>query len=221
MREKDDATQHAAEGGIGGNLHDVPRRPDLRSELPEMLEHALDGCTASKGWLYDRFAPKLLRRLRSRYQSAGLDAEELLHDAFVLFFQDDSRVLRSFVTRTPVSAQTDSKLECFFWNLACGIASNRRRSRRRFRPLPLLGADQRPGVEDAEQRNLDKDTLVRLDACLRRGNARVYLYYKMRFVDGLTPEEISQATGWSRKATYKLKLSLNQTIESCARKLGL
>ena len=103
MREKDDATQHAAEGGIGGNLHDVPRRPDLRSELPEMLEHALDGCTASKGWLYDRFAPKLLRRLRSRYQSAGLDAEELLHDATV---RTILRVLPSSENSTVTSAPT-------------------------------------------------------------------------------------------------------------------
>ncbi len=221
MRDNQDSTQHAAEGGLAGAVPETSRGPRIESTLPSRLDEVLAGCSVSKGWLYDRFAPRLLRRLRSRYQPGGLDAEELLHDAFVLFFQDDARVLRSFVERTPASSRTESKLECFFWNLACGIASNRRRSRRRFHPLPLIGADQRPGIDDPEQRNLDKDTLVRIDACLRKGNTRVYLYYKMRYVDGLTPEEIAQATGWSRKATYKLKLSLNSTIEGCIRKLGL
>jgi len=40
-------------------------------------------------------------------------------------------------------------------------------------------------------------------------------------MDNLTPEEIAQSTGWSRKATYKLKQTLNSEVQTCAEALGL
>ena len=65
------------------------------------------------------------------------------------------------------------------------------------------------------------DLLKQLDRCLRAQRARIYLYYRLRYYEGLTPEEIARATGWSRKATYKLRQALNEAVRTCARELGI
>ncbi|MEM1183001.1 MAG: hypothetical protein AAGM22_31960, partial [Acidobacteriota bacterium] len=78
-------------------------------------------------------------------------------------------------------------------------------------------ADERP---TAEQEALDRDRLERLADCIERANARVFLYFSLRFRDGLAPEEIVTVTGWSKKATYKLKQRLNDAVEVCAEALG-
>ena len=73
-----------------------------------------------------------------------------------------------------------------------------------------------------EQQAIDRDLVEQLDACLKqRGGTRTYLYYKLRFRDGLTPEEVALVTGWSRKATYKLRQSLEEVVQKCAAALGL
>lgn len=47
--------------------------------------------------LWERFAPRLLRRLRSRYPY--LDAEDLLQESFVRHLRDDSALLRRIAAR--------------------------------------------------------------------------------------------------------------------------
>jgi DNA-directed RNA polymerase specialized sigma24 family protein len=211
-----------------------PGSPDARWSAPgdaadaesgtitSRLERIVAGDREARAWLYDRFAARLFRALRARYgHERDLDPEELLQDAFLFFFQHDARVLASFLASVPPAERSPSRLDAHLWGLACGIASNRRRSSRRRRTLSLSETDAIADAADAERRNLDRDVLSRLTDCLARAGSRVFLYYKLRFVDGLTPEEISRVTGWPLKATYKLKLSLNDAVDRCAKRLRI
>lgn len=185
--------------------------PSVEQQLAKLLK----GEKEAMAWLYDTFAPRLYRRLRQRYAyPGGLDAEDLLHDAFIALLQHDRRLLRRFHGR-PAGEQTTAALERFLWDQACGVASNHRRSLARH-PIESLPTSIEPvQAPSSEQGLVDRDRLARLDACLETSSPRVYLYYKLRYHDGLSPEEITRATGWSRKATYKLKESLNKALEQC------
>lgn len=191
---------------------------DVRGRLAEVVA----GDRAAREWLYDEFAPRLFRRLRARYGGrGGLDPEELLHDAYISFFQNESRVLGRFLERQASEGCSSARLEAYLWGLACGIASNRRRSIRRHGEPESLEDRQLREERAGESAHVDRDTLQRLGGCLKKAGSRVYLYYKLRFVEGRSPEEIAGATGWSRKATYKLKLALNGAVERCARLLRI
>ena len=65
------------------------------------------------------------------------------------------------------------------------------------------------------------EVVGQLDECLSESGERLYLYYKLRYRDGLTPQQVSRAAGWSMKATYKLKQKLNEAVERCAELLGI
>ena len=117
--------------------------------------------------------------------------------------------------------RTESRLDGYLWDLACGIASNRLRSARRRPATALVPVEAAVDPVNEERRTLDRDVLSRLRACLKRAGSRSFLYYKLRFVDGFTPEEIARTTGWSRKVTYKLRFVLEGAIDRCARRLGL
>lgn len=199
--------------------------PDERVQSPgiaEDLRRVADGDRDARAWLYDAFAARLFRRLRARYGggAAGLDAEELLHDSFLSLFEH-GHVLAGFLSETPPAEQTGTRFESFLWNHACGIASNRRRSLRRRGAEPLPAEEPRAGTADPERESVGRDTLARLQECLEKRGRRIFLYYKLRFCDGLTPDEIAHATGWSRKATYKLRLALGEAAARCAEALGI
>lgn len=194
----------------------------MGAEVYEKLSSVLAGDPEATAWLYDAFAPRLLRRLRLRYRYFDCaELEDLLHDVFVLFLRNDGGLLRSFLAQRSPRQLTESSVERRLWDVACGMATNRRRSFGRRKVVPLESFDHPAPNATAEQSAIDRDQLRRLDACLREGNARVYLYFKLRYRDGLAPEEIAQVTGWSRKATYKLKQALNRQVETCVGKLRL
>ncbi len=196
-----------------------PRGP---SALFERLRRVAAGDRDAVAWLYDTYAPALHRRLRRRYERpGGPDPGDLLHDAFVFFLQRDAKALSDFAARTPDDERAAAALERHLWDLACGVAANRRRSAWARRVLPLLGLDPASPAASPDRAAEARERLARLDDCLKDGSGRVYLYYKLRYFDGLTPEEISGATGWSRKASYKLKDALNQAVRRCAERLGL
>lgn len=186
------------------------------------LKSLVEGDRDAKEWAYETFAPKLFRRLRARYSGGerGLDAEELLHDAFLALFEQ-GRALGAFLEQTPEEELTGDRFHQFLWNQACGIASNRRRSQLRRPTASLPDAEMASPDPDPERESLGRDAVARLDECLEKRGRRTYLYYKLRFSDGLTPEEIEHVTGWSRKATYKLKLALNEAVARCAALLGM
>lgn len=191
-------------------------------EIYDKLSGVLAGDPEATAWLYDAFAPRLMRRLRLRYRYFDCsELEDLLHDVFVLFLRNDGGLLRSFLAQRSPRQLTESHVERRLWDVACGMATNRRRSFGRRKVVPLETFDHPAPSPTAEQSAIDRDQLRRLDACLRGGNERVYLYFKLRYRDGLSPEEIAQATGWSRKATYKLKQALNHEVEACIDKLKL
>ena len=190
--------------------------------LTERVQQLVAGEDEARRWLHDTFATRLRRRLRGRYaRHRGMDVEELLQDAFLFFYQQASRTFGRFLDEVPLEERSEARLDGYLWDLACGIASNRLRAARRrpvsFAPL----ADDAADPEDGERRALDRDLLARLAACLKRAGSRAFLYYTLRFVDGFTPDEIARATGWSRKATYKLRLVLDGAIDRCAQRLGL
>lgn len=184
------------------------------------MRRVLGGERQARAWLYDTFAPRLYRRLRQRYgQPYELDAEELLQDAFVYFLQDDCRVLQRFLDRYPEGGRAE--LARYLWDQACGVASNQLRNRRTRRAALRSAQSAKPVHQDPEARRIDRDTIRRLEACLRGRRERLFLYYKLRFVDGLTPDEIARVTGWSRRVTYRLRQQLNEAIEQCAEDLGV
>lgn len=192
----------------------------MSEALRDQIQRVVDGDSDATARLYDRFAPRLFRRLRARYGPSGLDPEELLHDAFVLFLQHDARVLRRLAERHDDTSLDEQTVHTYLWDQACGIASNRRRSQRRAGVVSVGGSDLVADDTDS-RRTLTADLLERLDDCLSRKSPRVYLYFKLRFVDGLSPDEVAQATGWSKKATYKLRQRFNDALSDCASRLGL
>jgi len=186
------------------------------------LRLVLAGDVAAAAWLYDTFAPRLYRRLRRRYgYPGGLDADDLLHDAFVYFFQRSGAALRRIVDRSAPGELTPEGLERRLWDLACGIAANRRRAAARRRGTALTERVILASAPQGERQAVSRDLLQRLDACLRGSRPKVYLYFKLRYWDGLLPNEIAAATGWSPQATYKLKEDLNAALAECAACLGI
>lgn len=191
----------------------------MAHEVEDKLERVVEGDLEATAWLYDTFAPRLGRRLGSRYPDLAAELEDLVHDVFVLFLRPEGNLVRAFLDRYP---PTRDALERRLWDLGCGLASNRRRSAHYRQQVHLDDRDRTDPIADAERRTVDRDRLQRLDACLReKATPRVYLYFKLRYRDGLSPEEIAEVTGWSRKATYKLKQALNQEVKTCAEALGL
>lgn len=191
--------------------------------LDSRLSALVEGDAAAAAWLYDTFAPRLYRRLRQRYgYPGGLDPEELLQETFLLLLRDDRRLLRRFLDRVPRGERSEARLARFLWDQAGGLAANRRRSTRRRGATPKLSAEAMERfpspTADGERRTLARDLLGRLDACLAE-RARVYLYYKLRHVEGLTPEEIARLTGWSIRAVYKLRAALTEAVEKCRKRL--
>jgi len=183
------------------------------------LRRVVEGDRLAQEWLYDECAPKLFRRLRLRYEiSYDLDAEELLQDAFVYFLKDEARVVSRFLDRFPRGGQPE--LDRYFWDLACGLASNQLRNRKTRRAAMKEVRKVEP-FDDPETRRVDRDTVRRLEECLRGKRQRIYLYYKFRFVDGMTPEEISQALGWTKRVTYRVRQQLNEALAECTRSLGI
>lgn len=200
-------------------------REARRGEVHRRLHMLLAGNRRAAAWLYDTFAPSLYRRLRLRYGHVeGLDANDVLHDSYLLFLQRDAKVIRDFLDRVEPEMQTEARLESYLWDLACGVASNRRRSAAALpRHQSLDSVTDRELFEDHGQEGLllDRDALARLDSCLQGRGSRLYLYFKLRFRDGYTPDEIVKMTGWSQKTTYKLRQDLNEAVRSCAEVLGI
>lgn len=192
--------------------------------VEERLERLLEGDSGAAAWLFDAFAPPLLRRLGQRYgYLGGAEVEDLLQETFLLALRHDGRLLAAFRRRAGEAGLPleERDLERFLWDQACGLASNRRRSAAFRNVVPLAGAPQAVVEGSAERQAIDRDTLLRLDGCLRGSGERIYLYYKLRHRDGLTPEQIAETAGWSRKATYKLRQALDAAVRSCAESLGL
>ncbi len=184
------------------------------------VSRILAGDRAAVAWLYDTFAPRLLRRLGLRFGTAGLDAEDLLQDTFIYLLSHGGRVLERFRARHQGAEPEEQDMEHFLWSAACGIASNRRRSLRR-RPADSLGERELAPDAGGENPALARDALARLGACLFRSGDRLHLYFQLRYLDGHKPAEIAQLTGWSMRVTYKLKQSLDAALESCVEELEL
>ncbi len=175
---------------------------------------------AAAAWLYDTFAPRLLRRLRLRFGAGrGLDAEDLLQDTFLYLLNHEGRVLERFRARHAAAEPGERDLEHFLWSAACGIASNRRRSLLRHPTAPIDGRDLPFGT--GESPALARDALERLGDCLFRSNDRLHLYFQLRYLEGHKPAEIAQITGWSRRTAYKLKQALDAAVEKCVEQLRL
>ncbi len=190
------------------------------------VSRILTGDRAAIAWLYDTFAPRLLRRLALRFGAAGgLDSEDLLQDTFIYLLSHDGRALERFRARHTDGDPGEQDLEHFLWSAACGIASNRRRSLRRHPAASLGEREPAPtpiaSAGGGENPALARDALERLGACLLRSGDRLHLYFQLRYLDGHKPAEIARITGWSKRATYKLKQSLDAALEGCVEELEL
>jgi DNA-directed RNA polymerase specialized sigma24 family protein len=190
-------------------------------EAQEIAERLAAGDQRTIAWLYDSVAPDLYRRLRRRYEyPGGPDAADLLQETFLLCLRDGARLLRVRMADLPAGAPALPSLQRYLWDLACGVAANVRRSvwSRRARPMPETAVAAEPPVERSA---IARQALQRLDGCLAEQGERLYLYFKLRYVEGLAPEEIAAGTGWSRKITYKLRQALNEAVRRCVDRLGL
>lgn len=191
-------------------------------EARELAERLAAGDREAIAWLYDEVAPDLYRRLLRRYgYPGGPDAADVLQETFLLCLRDGARLLRGVIAGQPAGTPALPALRHYLWDLACGVAANVRRSvwSRRVQPMPEAPVTAgEPGVERSA---VARQALQRLDGCLRQQGERLYLYFKLRYADGLTPEAIAAATGWSKKTTYKLRQSLNEGVQRCLDRLGL
>lgn len=196
----------------------------MSAEFSNRVRKIVEGDQAAKEWLYDTFGGSLFRRLGARYRQRGLDPEELLHDAFVFYFQNDGRVIAQYLSHTPVEDQDEESLDHHLWNLACGVATNRLRSRklrRRFATDSDIDDLPEPGSAHPEMEIVDRDLIDRFGDCLRGHGDRLFTYYALRFRDGMTAEEIGAATGWSMNEIYALRTKLNHAAEKCAEVLRM
>jgi DNA-directed RNA polymerase specialized sigma24 family protein len=194
------------------------------ADVPGLLRQIAVGDPTAKAWLYDTYASGLQRKLSFRYGVHALDPEELLQDAFVAFYQHDGRVLLNFLDRHPPAEQTVEQLRVYLWDLACGVASNQLRDRRtRRRNLPESDRDLGDvGVgSDAEDRHIARDQMRRFVDCIAEKGAQIQLYFALRFVDGLTAEEISRVTGWPIAQVYRLRVRLGAAADECATRLQM
>jgi len=183
----------------------------------EIAERLNAGDPVALAWLYDNVAPDLYQRLLRRYGYPGApDAADVLQETYLLCLRDEARLLRGFLAGQPAASPALPALRRYLWDLACGVASNVRRSvwSRRVRGLPE-DADPAAGEPPVERAAVARDALRQLDGCLGQQGERLYLYFKLRYVDGLTPEEVAVGTGWSKKATYKLRQALNEAVQRC------
>src|SRR5262245_31685926 len=193
----------------------------MHESLESRLQRVVAGDKDAKMWLYDTFAGGRHRELSSRYGMHGYNPEDLLHDAFVFYFQHDCRVITAFLERNSGRTITEESVERYLWDLAGGVVANERRARRKDSLRALETSSLVSDAPGPERSALSRDLLAQLADCIQENGRRVYLYSRMRYVDGLEPEEIAAATGWSTKATYKLKTKLNETLAHCAERLGL
>lgn len=185
------------------------------------ISQILAGDRAAVAWLYDTFAPRLLRRLGQRFGGiGGLDREDLLQDTFLYVLKENGRVLERFKGRHAGGRPQALDLEHFLWSAACGIASNRRRSLLRHPAASIDGREVLPDV-GGESPAIARDALERLASCLSDSGDRLALYFQLRFRDGHKPAEIARITGWSQRATYKLKQSLDAALDRCLEALEL
>ncbi|MEM7354647.1 MAG: hypothetical protein AAF657_27815 [Acidobacteriota bacterium] len=185
------------------------------------ISRILAGDRAAVAWLYDTFAPRLLRRLGQRFGGMrGLDREDLLQDTFLYVLKENGRVLERFRGHQRGSEPREVELEHFLWSAACGIASNRRRSLLRHPAASLDGPELEPEVS-GEGSALARDALERLADCLLRNGDRLELYFQLRYRDGHKPAEIARITGWSQRTTYKLKQALDEALDHCIEVLEL
>jgi|GEM_PF-1748593 len=191
------------------------------TDVDNKLQRIAAGDVSAAAWLYDVFATSLYQRLRRRYGYLGVaEVDDLLQDTFVQALRGRARVLMRWSERQ-IARPDEAALARYLWDLACGLATNRRRSAARSTLVSIDAAAPLAAAPRAERAVLGRDTLARLAACLKRDNARTYLYYKLRYVDGHTPDEIAQVTGWSRKSTYKRKQLLDLAVKRCAERLDL
>lgn len=174
----------------------------------------------ASAWIYDRFAAELFRRLRRRYGYLGeAELEDLLQDTFLLALRDDGRLLRHWAGSLVSEVVSESGLARHLWDLACGLASNKRRAALSRRVVSFPSGEEFQEPATAERLAVDRDLLERLLACLRASGPRLFLYFTLRYRDGLSPEDVAAATGWSRKATYKQRQALNEALERCRGRL--
>ncbi len=196
----------------------------MAADIPEVLRKIAAGDPGAKAWLYDTYAGELQRKLSFRYGVHALDPEELLQDSFVYFYQHDGRVLSAFLDRHPPPQQTAEQLRTYLWDLACGVASNRLRDRRtRRRNLPESGRDLSLVVADSdpEQEHIARDQMRRFADCIAEKGEQIQLYFALRFVDGLTAEEIAGVTGWPIEQVYRLRVRLGAAADDCAMRLQM
>jgi DNA-directed RNA polymerase specialized sigma24 family protein/tetratricopeptide (TPR) repeat protein len=191
-------------------------------EARELAGRLAAGDREAIAWLYDHVAPDLYRRLGRRYgYPGGPDAADVLQETFLLSLRDGARLLRECLDRQSAGTPVLPALERYLWDLACGVAANVRRSVWSRRAVPLPEQPSAAPEPPVERSLLAREALARLDGCLGSQGERLYLYFKLRYVDGLAPEEIAAGTGWSRKITYKLRQALNEAVERCLDRLGM
>ena len=189
----------------------------VSERIPTNLRHRLEGVIAGDAgscqWLYQEFAGRILRRLRQRYKhSVDLEPEDLLHEVFLFYFRRADRIFRRFLDRKHDPHPTIATFERYLWDQACGVAANYRRSARNG---PLLVELTRDHCDPAatERRIVDCDRCRVIGRALQAGDSQVYLYFKLRFVEGLSPSEIGAVTGWNRPVIYNLRLRLVRTVQ--------
>jgi DNA-directed RNA polymerase specialized sigma24 family protein len=190
--------------------------------LHRRLRRILEGDPDSAAWLYDTFAPGLYHRLQLRYRHLReAEPADLLHDTFVFFLRPDTRPLAQLLEETSPETLAPEILEQRLWDLACGLASNRRRSAWSRRVVPLPEVRQTSPQQGAEAQLAARDALAKLDRCLEGESEEGYLYYQLRYVDGLKPREIAAATGRAIEEIYRLRQVLDGAVRRCAERLGL
>ena len=150
-----------------------------------------------------------------------MEPSDLLHDTFVFFLRPDTTPLRRFLTEAPRGQGSFAALEKQLWDLACGLASNRRRAAWTRRAVPVAEIRDVAGESDSEGETVARDALEKLDRCIEGQSEEGYLYYQLRYVDGLKPRQIAAATGQAIDEIYRLKHVLDRALRRCAERLGL
>lgn len=200
----------------------------MTSDLdPKLIREALAGDIAAQTCLVDALTPeiqwnvaKMLRRWRSgsaAERDLRQEVGDLVQDVFLELFEKDGQALRSWdPDRLPLTAYVG-----FIARIRAAETLRSRRSPWREEPREIPQLDRPSPHATPEKRAWLRDELEKIYLCLLQGfkPADCHLF-DLRFVDRISPQEASDATGKSVAAVYQWQSRLYKRARECRERVS-
>ncbi|HVJ93514.1 MAG TPA: sigma-70 family RNA polymerase sigma factor [Labilithrix sp.] len=192
----------------------------------ELVEAAASGSPDAVRSLVTRLGPvvrtavaRILFRYKSRASGRNLaqEAEDLAQEAMVALFEDQARVLRSWLPEKGASLETFVRIVAE--RTALSILRSGRRSPFTEDPTEDFELSS-TSVPSPEDQALSRDMLVTLHDRLKETlSPRGYLLFMRLFVEEADVGTVAEEVGMAKDAIYAWKARFGKTVRSAAEKL--